>query len=113
MRPPPPKTPHAPIVLAPRLAEVFLSRAELARAAGISRSRLVRLVRLGIVEPAAPGTREFTAATAARLRRMMRIHVDLEVTLDGAAIIVDLLERLERLEMELARWRGDPGGRER
>ena len=65
-------------------------------------------MRLGLVEPAAPGPREFTAATAARLRRMLRLHADLGVNLIGAAIIVDLLERLERLEAELAR-RARPG----
>jgi chaperone modulatory protein CbpM len=96
----------ASILVVPSRAEMHLSVGELARAAGISRARLVRLVRLGVVEPAAPGSREFTAATAARLRRMMRLHIDLAVSLDGAAIIVDLLERLERLEGELTRLRG-------
>jgi chaperone modulatory protein CbpM len=99
---------NASIVVAPARGELHLSGEELARAAGISRARLVRLVRLGLVEAAAPGAREFTAATAARLRRMVRLHVDLDVSLDGAAIIVDLLERLERLEGELARVRGGP-----
>jgi chaperone modulatory protein CbpM len=95
----------ASIVVAPTRGELYLSSGELARVAGISRARLVRLVRRGVVEPAAPGSREFTAAAAARLRRMVRLHVDLDVDLDGAAIIVDLLERLERLEAELARLR--------
>ena len=78
-------------------AEMQLSGDELAAAAGISPARLARLVRLGLVEPTAPGTSRFTAATAARLRRMLRLHGDLGVNLVGAAIIVDLLERLERL----------------
>ena len=34
---------------------------------------------------------------------MLRLHADLGVNLTGAAIIVDLLERLERVEAELAR----------
>ena len=96
----------ASIVGAPVRGDMHLSVGELARAAGISRARLVRLVRLGVVEPAVLGSREFTAATAARLRRMVRLHVDLDVSLDGAAIIVDLLERLEHMEGELARLRG-------
>ena len=37
---------------------------------------------------------------------MIRLHTDLDANLDDAAIIVDLLERLERLEAELTRWRG-------
>jgi MerR family transcriptional regulator/heat shock protein HspR len=88
--------------------EVRLSAAELAAAAGISPTMLVRLLRLGLVEPEAGGPSEFTAATAARLRRMLRLHRDLGVNLTGAAIIVDLLERLEGLEAELARLRSGP-----
>ncbi len=104
----PSRTLATAIMVVPARGELYLSGEELARAAGISRARLVRLVRLGLVEPAAPGAREFTAATAARIRRMMRLHLDLDVSLDGAAIIADLLERLERLEGELARLRGGP-----
>jgi hypothetical protein len=84
-------------------AEVFLSAEELAAAAGIARGRLARLVRLGLIEPAGPGARTFTADTVARLRRMLRLHADLGVGFTGAAIIVDLLERLERVEAELMR----------
>jgi MerR family transcriptional regulator/heat shock protein HspR len=59
------------------------------------------LVHLGLIELDVPGTREFTADTAARLRRMLRLRRDLRVNLTGAAIIVDLLERVERLEAKL------------
>lgn len=83
-----------------------MSAEELAAAAGISTTMLARLQRLGLVEPVAAGLTEFTAATAARVRRMLRLHRDLGVNLAGAAIIVDLVERMERLEMELARLRG-------
>jgi hypothetical protein len=37
------------------------------------------------------------------LRRMLRLRRDLGVNLGGAAIIVDLVAQLERLERELAR----------
>ena len=86
--------------------DVVLSLEELAIAAGISRAKVARLVRLGLVEPISPGASEFSAATAGQLRRMLRLHRDLGVNLTGAAIIVDLLERLERLEAELVRLRG-------
>jgi hypothetical protein len=85
--------------------EARLSGPDLAASAGISAARLGRLVRLGLVEPVAPGASEFTAGTAARLLRMLRVHRDLGVNLAGAAIIVDLLERLERLETEPTRLR--------
>jgi hypothetical protein len=91
-------------------AEVTLSLAELAAAAHISLDHLTRLVRVGLVEPRAPGADEFSAAAAMRLRRMLRLRHDLHVNLVGATIIVDLLERLDRLESDLARARHDPHG---
>ncbi len=97
---------RASIVAAPLRGELSLSREELAAAAGISPARLARLVHMGLLEPMAPEPREFTAATLTRLRRMLRLHGDLEVDLVAAAIIADLLERLERMESELARLRG-------
>lgn len=98
----------------PLCAEAHLSVEDLAAAAGLSPGRLARLVRLGLVEPLAPRAIEsgqplvFTAATALRLRRMLRLRADLGVSLMGAAIIVDLLERLDRAETQVAALRGRP-----
>jgi chaperone modulatory protein CbpM len=94
------------VVGTPPRPDVILSLEQLATAAGVSRTWVARLVRLGLIEPNTPEGTEFTAATAAQLRRMLRLHDDLGVNLTGAAIIVELLERLERLEAELARLRG-------
>jgi DNA-binding transcriptional MerR regulator len=87
-------------------AEVRLNADQLAAAADVSARMLARLVGLGLLEPLEPDGREFGADTAARLRRMLRLRRDLGVNLTGAAVIVDLLQRLERLESELARLRG-------
>jgi transcriptional regulator with XRE-family HTH domain len=92
----------------PLRIELRLSLEDLAAAAGISPARLARLIRAGLIAPVSPEGSEFTAATAARLRRMLRLHADLRVNLAGAQIIVDLLERLERLEAELSRLRLGP-----
>lgn len=89
------------IVTMRRRGDDHLSFEQLAEAAGLSAVALGRLVHLGLIEPDVPGTREFTGNTAARLRRMLRLHRDLGVNLTGAAIIVDLLERVERLEAKL------------
>lgn len=89
-------------------AEMHLSDKELAQATGISPAGLTRLVRLGLVEPIAPGESRFAATTVARLRRLVRLHDDLGVNFADAAIIVNLLERLDRLETELARQHGAP-----
>jgi chaperone modulatory protein CbpM len=99
---------RASIMNAPPGGDMWLSREELAAAVGISPAQLSRLIRLGLVEPAAPGPGEFAAAMATRLRRMLRLHGDLGVNLVGAAIITDLLERLDRTEAELRRLRGGP-----
>ena len=88
------------------MSTTTLSSAALATAAGISPTRLERLVQLGVVEPIGPGADAFPAETVARLRRMMRLHDDLGVHLVEAAIIADLLERLDALDAELARLRG-------
>jgi hypothetical protein len=85
----------------PAHAQVFLSVAELCALAGLSERRLVRLLRLGVVEPSAPGSAQFTAATAMRLKRMLRLQKELGVGPIGAAIIVDLLERIADLEERL------------
>jgi DNA-binding transcriptional MerR regulator len=93
------------LVPGPRRAEIYLSLDEMAAAVGLSPARLERLAHLGLVETTGAGTRQFTAATAARLRRMLRLQRDLGVNLEGAAVIADLVERLDELERELTRRR--------
>jgi len=95
------------VTRAPLRAEVHLSLRDLAVATGIRATRLGQLVRLGLVEPEPCAPERFSTATAARLRRMLRLRADLGVNLVGAAIIVDLMERLERLGAELTRRRGE------
>ena len=73
---------------------------ELAIASGITTARLVRLVSVGLIEPATPERGEFTAAEALRLKRMLRLRADLGVNLFGAAIILDLVDRLRLLEAD-------------
>jgi DNA-binding transcriptional MerR regulator len=84
--------------------DAVLSSEDLARAVSISVATLHRLIRMGLVEPDREPD-QFTASTAARLERMLRLHDDLEVDLMGAAIIVDLLDRLERMEAAVRRLR--------
>lgn len=86
--------------------ERALNEAELAQALGVTSATLHRLIRAGVVEAADPAGTSFSAAAVARLDRMLRLHTDVGVNLTGAAIILDLIERLERLEAELSRQRG-------
>lgn len=105
----PPRTRlDAVIVETSRRAEATLTGEQLARAVGITAAMLARLLSLGLVEPmpSERGRTEpiFAAAAASRLRRMLRLRRDLGVNLTGAAIIVDLVDRLER------ETRGNPPG---
>lgn len=86
-------------------SRALVSADELATIAGINGAMLGRAVRLGLVEPVVPGGTEFPAACAPRLKRMLRLRLELGVNLPGAAVIVDLLERLTRMEAELGRLR--------
>ena len=94
------------IARVPPQAEVHLSLRDLAVACGMKATRLERLVWLGLLEPEPDHPDRFSTATVARLRRMLRLRADLGVNFTGAAIIVDLMERLEHLDAELARLRG-------
>ena len=80
--------------------EIRLSGEAVAAAAGISVMQLARLVRLGLIDPLAHGANEFTASEAVRLKRMLRLHRDLGVNLIGAAVILDLVARIDALEAE-------------
>ncbi len=86
-------------------ARAWISGDELAAAAGISRATLARLVRLGLLEPDAPEGNAFSAPRVLHLRRMLRLRRELELDLIGAAMVADLIERIERLETELDRLR--------
>src|SRR5262249_1318700 len=90
--------PAAPSVELSRRAELYLSDEELARAAGVSLAPLARLMSLGLVDPLSPGfgAPTFPAGTAERLGGRLPLHGDRGVNSRGAAIIVALVERLER-----------------
>ena len=68
--------------------------------------RLESLRSFGLVETM-PGSADFSVATAVRLRRILRIHGELGLSLVASAIVVDLLERLDVMESELSRIRRD------
>ena len=86
------------VVLESVRPDVYFTGRQVATAVGISTTRLNRLVGLGLVESVGGRPGHFTATAVVRLRRMLRLHDDLGVNLCGAAIIVDLVERLDRVE---------------
>jgi DNA-binding transcriptional MerR regulator len=81
-----------------------LSLEDLAAAVGISPARITHLVRLGLLEPQGE-ERWFAAADVLRLRRMLRLRADLGIGFVSAAIMVDMVDRLDRAMDELAQLR--------
>jgi len=76
-----------------------------AQTVGTRRSLVVRLVQQGLIETVDSDTESDEPRVPRRmviqLRRMQRLRRDLGVNFAGAAVILDLVERIERLNREL------------
>ncbi len=74
---------------------------------GARRSLIVRLARQGLIETLESGSDEplLPRRAVVQLRRMQRLRRDLRVNFSGAAIILDLVGRIEGLNRELAEMR--------
>lgn len=74
---------------------------------GARRSLVVRLAKEGLIETVESGTDEplLPRRAVVRLRRMQRLRRDLGVNFAGAAVILDLVGRIEALNRELAEMR--------
>jgi len=71
---------------------------------GAKRSLVVRLVQQGLVETVDSGADEplLPRRAVVRIRHMQRLRRDLGVNFAGAAVILDLVGRIEQLNRELA-----------
>ena len=70
---------------------------------GARRSLVVRLARAGLIETIESESSEplLPRRTVVQLRRMQRLRRDLGVNFSGAAVILDLVKRIELLNREL------------
>jgi len=84
-----------------------LSCEVVAETVGARRSLIVRLARQGLIETLESGADEplLPRRAVVQLRRMQRLRRDLRVNFTGAAIILDLVGRIEELNRELAEMR--------
>jgi chaperone modulatory protein CbpM len=78
---------------------------DLAWRAGVRVSYVERLVRIGAVDPHPDHPYFFRAESALRVRALARLHDDLGVNAQGGALVLDLLDRIDALEREVARLR--------
>lgn len=83
--------------------ETLFTTVELCRTCGIESEFVEAMVEEGILEPAGRhgGHRQFTASSLRRTRITLRLQRDLGVNLAGAALALELLDRIEKLHARL------------
>ncbi len=83
--------------------EFGLSLVELCRRFAVQRDWIVALVEEGILDPAGPAPNEwqFSGESCWRVSVVLRLERDLDVNLSGAAVVLDLLEEVEKLRQRL------------
>ena len=77
----------------------------LAASTGIHPAFLRRLVSLGLLdaESGERGELLFQRSAALRVARIQRLHADLSLNYSAIGLVLDLLDRIDRLEAELRR----------
>lgn len=84
-------------------AETLFTLAELCRSCGVEAEFIEALVEEGILEPVGRRGRHwcFPASSLRRTRITLHLQRDLGINFAGAALALDLLERIEDLEARL------------
>lgn len=77
--------------------DVLLDAAELARACDADAAWIEALVAYGVLLPARPGAMVYSAVAAGRLRKARRLQRDFELNPPGVALVLELLDEIERL----------------
>ncbi len=83
--------------------DIQLTLGDLSRGCEVQAVRIIELVEEGILEPGGGDPREwrFSGCSLQRARIALRLQQDLEVNLSGAALVLELLEQMERLQNRL------------
>lgn len=85
-------------LLVPGWRQRLLTLDQVAERCGLHPVVVERLVTLGVIEPIGGAMPLFPPETVLSLRRVLRLRRDLGVNYSAAALILDLLERIEELE---------------
>jgi len=98
-----------------RTEHSLLTLEDLASAVGLHPELVDVFVRYQLVEPTVHtgSCALFPTSSVERLNRILRLRHDLGVNLAGVAVILEMMERVERLQTELRQWRERSGQRER
>ncbi len=78
---------------------------DLSRACGAEHAQLIVLVEEGVLEPGGSGPHDwmFSGASLRRARTALRMGRDLQLGVEGTALVLDLLEQIEDLRAQLRR----------
>jgi chaperone modulatory protein CbpM len=73
---------------------------DLTRFCSVRREKIVELVSEGIIEPVDRANQDwrFPSRSLSRAGRAVRLESDLEINLHAVAVILDLLEQIDRLQ---------------
>ncbi|HZX25263.1 MAG TPA: chaperone modulator CbpM [Woeseiaceae bacterium] len=82
---------------------------ELSSACAVQAEHIIELVEEGVIEPVSYRRRrwQFTGASLTRARRAVALQRDLGLNIQGAALVLDLVDELDRLRSRLRAI--DPG----
>ena len=82
---------------------VEFTLSQLCHACGVESEEVVELVEEGVLEPIGTNRNRwrFSGISLQRARRALRLQRDLGVNVAGAALVLDLIEELDRLRAEL------------
>jgi chaperone modulatory protein CbpM len=81
--------------------EALFSVHDLAIRCGVEVTFVERLVELGVISAEPGQRRSFACEVTLRVGKLARIQRDLGVNAEGAAVIIELLDRIEALEGRL------------
>jgi len=86
-----------------------LSTEEVAARCGLHPNLVEHLVALGLIEPLEGRSNRFPPDVTLRLQRALRLRRDLGLSYNGAALVLELLDRIEDLERRLEQYERQPG----
>jgi len=85
--------------------ELTLTLDELSGVCAVERQRIVELVEHGLLEPLGGAEQRVGGEAVRRARTALRLQRDLGLNAAGAALVVELLERIDVLEARLGAHR--------
>jgi chaperone modulatory protein CbpM len=83
--------------------ELSLSLEELSCACAVAPEQIAELVELGLLDVSVEGSQRLGGASLRRARLALRLQRDLHINAAGAALVIELMERIEMLEARLGR----------